>query len=207
MMMIKQRAAGRIVLEWNSSFDRAPNKEAGIDRAVIDTWMSDKPPWMSMALWTYLKQEGIDPASIDKNEADKMELHERFRGPAFIDWYDAMDSLQKGDKTPICKMLRSDAELNPNVRGYLADIFERMQLRRPRARPWKPAYRLSKANQSWWLAVHLYKNYIQSGVPKEVALVKAAKEIGRSTVQLKSVLSGKHGSFNRALKRPSRKRP
>jgi hypothetical protein len=83
------------------------------------------------------------------------------------DWVDALTHLdmfiQKepwGPKThkeavaPLCKLFRDQrAELSPDVREYLADLIERVELCRPKGRQKVPTYTISEANQNWYLAI------------------------------------------------------
>src|SRR5690349_13474034 len=86
-------------------------------------------------------------------------------GPDTIDpnwWYMWVDALQDidpawcvghSDSKPLCDLLRNQqAELSMKVRGYLADLFEQVELRRKRGRPKTPAYAISEADQLWWFA-------------------------------------------------------
>jgi hypothetical protein len=130
------------------------------------------------------------------------------------DWISALTNidmfLQKkpgGPKTKaeavalLCRMLRDrEAECTLDVRGYIAELFERVELSRPPYRQKIPVYAISDTNLDWVIACGNFGKYIQR-MPRDAALDKAAKEINRTKDQLEDVLNGKLGSFNRARKR------
>lgn len=113
-------------------------------------------------------------------------------------WADALDRLDRlGDKKPLTGLLRSECELPPKAREYLADLIER-GVRSPRGRPGTPSYRPSDA--ALLLDCKTVKAYVESGMSVKDALATASDESGRDPTTLANAYNGKHRSFNKSKK-------
>jgi hypothetical protein len=115
---------------------------------------------------------------------------------------EALEQLDKrGDKAPLVALLKSDRELPPDGRAFLADLIERYELRRPAHRQRAPAYDRTPAESRLAQAKESVQAYRTSGMSVKDALAKAAKEhsIGENT--LVNSWSGRRGSSRRKKKR------
>jgi hypothetical protein len=113
-------------------------------------------------------------------------------------WVDAIAQIDDDnirDKRPLCDLLDSDCELSREARYYLADLIYRRCVPLPRGQRPTPAYATSLLDQFWWLACNEVRDLIQHGELKDAALDKVAKQIGRTTEQLRTVYE--HGPLNR----------
>ena len=120
----------------------------------------------------------------------------------YLDWWvDALASLdQLDDKKPLTEMLRSDCELSPLAREYLADLIER-GVPSPPNRPRKPSYSISEVFMSHRLALGDIAAYRKAGMSKDDALEKAANEHSLNATALRLSLEGRNTSFRRSMKK------
>jgi hypothetical protein len=119
-------------------------------------------------------------------------------------WVEALEQLDwHKDKKPLTQLLRSDIELSPLVRSYLADLIERRISVRSNSNKHPPAYHNGLSLLNWhYLATHQQVDvYRQQGMSLADALQKAATKNGLDPEVLHKSYSGKHTSFRRARKK------
>jgi hypothetical protein len=117
-------------------------------------------------------------------------------------WVVALDQLDRfGDKDPLVALLRSECDITPTIRSYIADLIER-GIDKPGTRPRIPTYyKMSITLQILEHAVQAVHEYIASGMLEEVALENVAVDwyIDLSTLRL--AFRGKHSALTRSKKR------
>jgi hypothetical protein len=110
-------------------------------------------------------------------------------------WIDALEQIdRRGEKKPLVALLRSERELPRDAREYLADLFERRDLKNPANRPRQPAYDRSKAESRLALAKGSVRNYQAHGDSFKDALAKAAEEWSIPEGTLANYCAGRRGS-------------
>jgi hypothetical protein len=123
-------------------------------------------------------------------------------------WLRALDAVdRRGDKAPLLKLLRSEAELTPTVRHYLTDLLERHNLRRRRGGQQTPAYDRSLREGRICLALAEVREYVQSGMRVSDAVEEAAKRHRLSVEQVANAYNGRRGSTRRIKQRARRSSP
>ena len=119
-----------------------------------------------------------------------------------IEWITAIEAIDKrGDKTPLLALLKSQHDLSPEVRFYLADLLERHELKKPPHRPRTPAYDRTAADAALELAVRRVRDYKSGGMGIERALERVSTEHSIPLEVLGNAYEGRRGSTNRAKRR------
>jgi hypothetical protein len=121
-------------------------------------------------------------------------------------WEDALDQLEDGDKKRLCQLLRSDLELTPLAREWMADLIECRCIPLPKGRRKTLAYTQSDKAIDHWLAHDDIKRFRKTGMSENDALQKAAKINGLTVTALKLSREGHHRSFRESQLNPSLKR-
>lgn len=123
-------------------------------------------------------------------------------------WEDALDQLDDPDdpKKRLCQLLRSDIELSPKAREWLADLIECRCVPLPRGRRKTLAYTQSAKAIDHFLALDDVRRYRKEGdryadppegkMSLKDALQKAAKVNGLTVTALKLSRAGQHRSFS-----------
>jgi hypothetical protein len=138
---------------------------------------------------------------------------ERLR-PGEEAWLDVLDELDRslaqaganqkkgGVKEPLCELLRSEVELTPRVRAWLADLVERYQFRRkPHGRP-APLYNNTRRQTTLDLAVeHGVRRLVAEGMNVDEACAAVAKGMAHRATTLRAALRGRDGATNRLRRR------
>jgi hypothetical protein len=118
------------------------------------------------------------------------------------DWIAALEAIDKrGDKRPLVTLLKSQRDLSPRARFYLADLLDRFELKRPAHRPRTPAYDRTLAEAILLWGVQEARELVKAGMSVVDALDKAAKESSIPLEILSNAYEGKRGSTNRAKRR------
>jgi hypothetical protein len=123
-----------------------------------------------------------------------------------LEWIDALENIDyRQDKKPICQLLRSEMELLPLVRSYLADLIERRASVRAVSAKRLPAYHHGISPLNWhYLMTHQKVDAMMEADPTlslDNAIAKAATEEGFDTEVLHDSYSGKNHSFELARKK------
>ncbi|WP_029083177.1 hypothetical protein [Bradyrhizobium sp. th.b2] len=118
------------------------------------------------------------------------------------DWYwiAALDKLDRlKDKRSLAALLRSNYDLSPKVREYLADLIERYCF--PKGRPRTPAYVLSEKDALLLLACESVQVEVQHGMRVDDALDKVAKTSHLARTALENAYNGKRTSLRKSKAR------
>jgi hypothetical protein len=122
--------------------------------------------------------------------------------PIEEEWITAIEAVDKrGDKIPLVALLKSQSDLSPEVRFYLADLLERNELKKPPHRPRTPAYDRTAADAALEWAVQRVRDYRSGGMGIERALERVSTEHSIPLEILGNAYEGKRGSTNRARRR------
>src|SRR5262249_47821831 len=119
-------------------------------------------------------------------------------------WIDALmdiDFQGRGDKRRLLELLRSDTELPPEARWYLADLIERYELKRPRGGQRTPAYQRSDTDAKLSRASKSLREYVAQGRKLADVMGKVADTWGVDAYTLRNYHEGKHASARRMKKR------
>jgi hypothetical protein len=157
---------------------------------------------------------GADPKGevmrkVKQQPQSAIEQHERGERrwtDAELRWVEALEDIDyidnDHDKKPLTRLLRSDIELSPLVRDYLADLIDRRCVPLDRRHKRLPAYHhgLSPLNWHYMMTHQEVDAYRQEGLSLDDAIEKAATKEGLNASTLRLSYSGKHTSFRRARK-------
>lgn len=118
-------------------------------------------------------------------------------------WVDALEEIdKKDDKKSLLALLRSNLELTPDARWFLADLLERYDLRRPNHSPRVPAYDRSPAESIIFNAKRRVKELVkEKGLKVSEALEKVAIEYSLPTETLALAYNDRRGSTRRLRRR------
>jgi hypothetical protein len=123
-----------------------------------------------------------------------------------LHWADAIEAIDKdGDKEPLKDLLKSEFELTPKARFFLADMIDRYQLKPKRGRKATPAYDRSRADRILELAIEdlfTHRGDIDTAL-KEVA--RRYNTYGITEKKLKNAFEGRRGSTRRMKARRGEK--
>jgi hypothetical protein len=154
------------------------------------------------ALWDADAGMGISDAVVDRAFwLDDPDSGEPIT-PIEAEWITAIEAIDKrGDKKPLVTMLKSQRDLSPEVRFYLADLIERYELKKPPHRPRTPAYDRTAADAMLLLGIQRVKELVTAGMAVKGALENASKDHSIPLESLASAYYGRRGSTNRAKRR------
>jgi hypothetical protein len=111
-------------------------------------------------------------------------------------WLEALEEYDyDGDKKRLCQLLRSDIELFPLMREYLAELIECRCVPLPKGRRRTLAYRWPDKVFDHWLAHQDVKRFRRQGMSEAEALQNAAEVNGLTVTALKLSRTGHHRSF------------
>jgi hypothetical protein len=143
-------------------------------------------------------------AHAGKGSSDKIvDRVSKYEGEDWRDraWLLALQALdERGDKAPLKALLRSDSEITPTIRGYLADLVER-GIALPGGGQRTPAYDYSPNELRLFLAVEDARNLIRRGAEKKEALKKVAETYRVDVRSVKATLAGEQGNMRHIMKR------
>jgi hypothetical protein len=115
-----------------------------------------------------------------------------------IHWAEAIEAIDKrGDKEPLKKLLKSEFELPPEARRFLADLIDRYQLKLKRGRKATPAYDRTYIEAILELAID---DVLAHRGAIDVALKEVAEEWdyeGITEKKLKNAFEKRRGSTRR----------
>jgi hypothetical protein len=120
-------------------------------------------------------------------------------------WVEALESLDwDKDKKSLLQLLRSDIEITPLVREYLADLIERRCSIRSNSNRRLPAYHHGLTLQNWHIRATLWEVDKMMEADPLLSLDDAIKQQAAKNNLDEEVLhackSGKHRSFREATK-------
>jgi hypothetical protein len=124
-------------------------------------------------------------------------------------WIDVLDDIDNAQddaernrqKQRLVDLLKSDHELSPLARYYLADLLERYNLKRPKGGRKVPAYDLSEIERRVALAISQVKNRDKKKVTLAEAQRRAADSYRITLRSLKSAYEKPRGSARRMKER------
>lgn len=118
------------------------------------------------------------------------------------DWIDAIEAADQGKGKPIAKLVESKP-IPPEVRGFVADLIQRLVKRGREGRPGTPAYLPTIIDIHLYLAVWMVRHCVTHGwtVPAAIEVVAKEKWLKVDRRQLDNAYRGKLGSFNRLMKK------
>jgi hypothetical protein len=157
-----------------------------------------KPPWMSQALWTHLK-----------TDYGRGQRHDFIYWAFWLDlpprdwpWVEALDELDRlRDKKPLQRLLKSDCELSPKMRRYLADLIERRCVPLPKGRRHTPIYTITEKEVRHCFAHWDVADNRKLGMSLDDAIKKAANRFHLNTTSLRLSLEGRHTSLRKSMKK------
>lgn len=118
-------------------------------------------------------------------------------------WVAAVDAVYRdNNKKPLTALLRSDHELLPLARGYLADLIAR-GIKRPTHRTPTPAYDMSDAEETLLFACDRVRYYVHKAPVRltvEEAVTKVAAQLKIDPRTLANAYPGKRGATRRKNK-------
>lgn len=113
-------------------------------------------------------------------------------------WALAVEAIDLGgDKAPLVKLLRSNAELPPEGRAFVADLLERYELRMRKGKPRTPAYDRTLVEAILLICIQRIREYRDRGIKLDDALDMAAEEFRFDRDKLKDAYAGKRGGSRR----------
>lgn len=123
----------------------------------------------------------------------------------WLDYWDKDTHEGAGPKEPLTQLLRSDIELSPLVRSYLADLIERRVSIRSNINKRLPAYHHSISPLNWHhMMTHQQVDIMLAADPLlslPDAITKAATKEGLDVEALTLSYHGSHNSFRQARKK------
>jgi hypothetical protein len=120
-------------------------------------------------------------------------------------WVAAVDAVDRDEKEPLTALLRSDLELSPLARGYLADLIAR-GVKKPANRPRISAYDMSDAEAAVRIACDVVRYHVhEAPKPKRLtvgqALAKVAAKRRIDPTTLADSYRGARGATRRHKRR------
>jgi hypothetical protein len=117
-------------------------------------------------------------------------------------WALAVEAIdQRGDKSPLMKLLRSADPLPPEGRAFIADLLDRHELKKKTlGRPRLPIYDRSLIEAVLLIGIQRIQEYREKGMDIENAVHFAAKEFALEPKKLLDAYIGKRGASRRRIK-------
>jgi uncharacterized protein YoaH (UPF0181 family) len=116
-------------------------------------------------------------------------------------WVDAIEAIDlSGDKKPLLELLTSGQSPPEAARLLLADLLTRYQLKRRRGRQQVPVYKFTKQTVALQKAKEHYGKLLKTGVSRNEALKRVAKESRVSKRTTQNYIDGKNAYCREAEK-------
>jgi hypothetical protein len=116
-------------------------------------------------------------------------------------WYNALHDIDwHDDKTALLALLRSDEEIPASIRGHLAEMLERYNLRRRQGRQRTPSYDRTSSTAPLEWAKRAVRDAVKGGMQLEDALAKCALAWSVSKYTLRLAYKGQLGGMRAVRK-------